>query len=178
MPQPPPAIGSHRLLGTGSSAALLRPDATVDWWCAPAFDDRPVLWSLLDSAGAAARWRGVRMVDATGPPAGATARTILHHVGGRVLCWDGLLRRNGVDVRLIRLVQALDADLVLEHELAVGGFDAATLPRAGRGTGRAEDALAVLRACTYEATGSVVVSPTTSLPEAPDGDRQFDYRYT
>ena len=286
---PPPAIGSHRLLGTGTSAALLTPDATVDWWCAPAFDDRPVLWSLLDPAGAAARWRRVRMVDADGPPAGATARTIVHHVGGRVLCWDGLLQRDGVDVRLIRLVQALDADLVLEHEVAVGGFDgpwagwttepggppiarsdgrtitvvggahavperwlrtsvdvrvgrwaglvvsvtpavtpfegagtapdaggpapptarpagrpagpsadpeglateleaadagyrryldAATLPRAGRGTGRAEDALAVLRACTYGPTGAVVASPTTSLPEAPDGDRQFDYRYT
>lgn len=289
MPHPPPAIGSHRLLGTGTSAALLRPDATVDWWCAPAFDDRPVLWSLLDPAGAAARWRGVRMVDATGPPAGATARTVVHHAGGRVLCWDGLLHRSGHGVRLVRLVQALDADLVLEHELAVGGFDgpwagwtvepsghavahpdgctvtvvggapgvperwlrtsvdvrigswaglvvsatpwaspssapgtasdtgkpaastaclagrsaglsgdpeglaaelatadaehrryldAATLPRAGRGSGRAEDALAVLRACTYEETGSVVASPTTSLPEAPDGDRQFDYRYT
>ena len=284
-PPPPPAIGSHRLIGTGTSAALLRPDATVDWWCAPAFDDRPVLWSLLDPAGAAARWRGVRMVDAAGPPAGATARTIVHHAGGRVLCWDGLLQRDGADVRLFRLVKALDADLVLEHEVAVGGFDgpwagwtteptgravarpdgrtiavvggahaiperwlrtsvdvrigrwsglvisvaaapsdppgadelppptarrsgrpgrtgpsadpeglateleaadaehrrhleAATLPRAGRGTGRAEDALAVLRACTYEPTGAVVASPTTSLPEAPDGDRQFDYRYT
>ena len=43
---------------------------------------------------------------------------------------------------------------------------------------RALDALAVIRACTYRPTGAVVASPTTSLPEAPGHDRQFDYRYT
>jgi len=43
---------------------------------------------------------------------------------------------------------------------------------------RAADALAVLRACTYRPTGAVVASPTTSLPEAPGHDRQFDYRFT
>jgi GH15 family glucan-1,4-alpha-glucosidase len=43
---------------------------------------------------------------------------------------------------------------------------------------RALDALSVIRACTYQPTGAVVASPTTSLPEAPGHDRQFDYRYT
>jgi GH15 family glucan-1,4-alpha-glucosidase len=43
---------------------------------------------------------------------------------------------------------------------------------------RAADALAVLEACTYRPTGAVVAAPTTSLPEAPGEDRQFDYRYT
>ena len=285
-----PAIGSHRLLGAGSSAALLTPDATVDWWCAPAFDNRPVLWSLLDPSGAAARWCGVRMAEADGPPAGPTARTVVHHPGGRVLCWDGLVLGGEAKPTLVRLVRALDHDVELEHEVALGGFDGpwagwtlegggvatagpaghpvtvvggthraperwlrttvtavsdrwtglvvsfgppagssgddgaragggergdepsgrgpvggprrsadpvalvaeleaaeaehrdyldeATIPRAGRETGRAEDALAVLRACTSEPTGAVVASPTTSLPEASGGDRQFDYRYT
>jgi GH15 family glucan-1,4-alpha-glucosidase len=44
-------------------------------------------------------------------------------------------------------------------------------------TGRARDALSVLAACTYEPTGAAVAAPTTSLPEAPGHDRQFDYRY-
>ena len=43
---------------------------------------------------------------------------------------------------------------------------------------RALDALAVLRACTYEPTAAVVAAPTTSLPEAPGHDRQFDYRFS
>jgi len=42
---------------------------------------------------------------------------------------------------------------------------------------RVEHALAVLHLCTYEATGATVASPTTSVPEAPGFDRQFDYRY-
>lgn len=36
----------------------------------------------------------------------------------------------------------------------------------------------MLEACTYRPRGSVVAAPTTSLPEAPGADRQFDYRYS
>jgi len=43
---------------------------------------------------------------------------------------------------------------------------------------RAIDALRVLRALTDPATGAPVAAPTASLPEAPGGTRQFDYRYT
>ena len=43
---------------------------------------------------------------------------------------------------------------------------------------RATDALRVLRALTDHRTGAPVAAPTTSLPEAPGGDRQFDYRYS
>jgi hypothetical protein len=59
-----------------------------------------------------------------------------------------------------------------ERELLQG----ARLPRTH--PERALDTLAVIRACTYQPTGSVVASPTTSLPEAVGHDRQFDYRYT
>ena len=43
---------------------------------------------------------------------------------------------------------------------------------------RAADAMRVLHACTFIETGAVVASPTTSLPEAPGYDRNFDYRYS
>ena len=43
---------------------------------------------------------------------------------------------------------------------------------------RVVDALRVLRAVTDKDTGAPVASPTTSLPEALGGTRQFDYRFT
>src|SRR2546427_12384578 len=37
--------------------------------------------------------------------------------------------------------------------------------------------LITLKALTHEATGSIVAAPTTSLPEAIGGSRNWDYRY-
>jgi GH15 family glucan-1,4-alpha-glucosidase len=43
---------------------------------------------------------------------------------------------------------------------------------------RATDALRVLHTLTDPQSGAPAASATTSLPEAPGGDRQFDYRFT
>ncbi len=248
-----PPIAAHRLLGDGSTTALLRPGGEVDWWCAPAMDSPPVLWSLLDEHGAAARWTGARLSAAAGRAAGPVLTTVLHSDRGRLECRDALHCEDDRGSSLIRLVRGLDDDLDLEHELSLGGFDqpwatwedgtasfgghrvrllGGTSHLDGRIVGtrltaarqvwaalvvtfdpertcdveelvrqldraeaedddllararlprvcpeRAADALRVLRLCTYASTGAVVAAPTTSLPEAPGHDRQFDYRYT
>jgi hypothetical protein len=224
----PLELGSHRLLGDGRSVALLRPDGEVAWWCAPDVDSPPVLWRLLDPAGAAARWCDALVVSADGPPAGPALTTVLRVRGRRIECRDGLLPLGpGGAPALVRLVRGLEDDLAVTHESVRGelGGDVqrCTLPVSAPGgtwagvvldterewhaaepdvllarlddanqaveravagalvpggfVERARDSLRVLTACRYLATGAVVASPTTSVPESVDGDRQFDYRY-
>ena len=250
-PRSAPPIAGHRLLSNGRSLALVTSTAEVSWWCAPEPDSPPLLWSLLDARGAAARWIGARYASTSGRPAGPSARGVIVVGGARVAYRDGLLDLDG-EACLVRLVRSEDGMVSLRHRLAVGGFDAAwgvpdphgfQLDGGGvglitRGTSttdagwlettvvagpdswvglcvttgpadvdleeavarldeaertaverlrharlprhhpeRAADALAVLDACTYVPTRAVVAAATTSLPEAPGGDRQFDYRY-
>jgi len=86
--------------------------------------------------------------------------------------WTGLVVAAGpVDID----VEEASARLEEAEEQAALGLRRARLPR--HHPERAAHALAVLDACTYQPTGAVVASPTTSLPEAPGADRQFDYRY-
>jgi hypothetical protein len=260
-----PPLSALRLVGDGRSVAVLAPDATVQWWCAPEFDDHPLCWRLLDPTGGAARFPELSYADADDAPAAASATTLLRDGTGLVEVRDALLPR-GDGVALVRLlrrrgVRGGPQRGPVEHELVLGGFHApvvawtahgdqasGTLESLGRhralrvrggrqrvcgsslvtrldvtDTGwtalvvgvdaaadgaaddllaeitrmdqverqrlgdsrlphshpeRALDALAVLRACTSQPTGAVVASPTTSLPEAPGHDRQFDYRYT
>ena len=110
-------------MGDGTSTALLRPGGEVDWWCAPELDDPPVLWSLLDAAGAAARWEGVRLASSAGRAAGPFLSTFLLAASGRLECRDGLHCADDRGSSLIRLVRGVDADLDLTHELSLGGFD-------------------------------------------------------
>lgn len=260
-----PPLSTLRLLADGRSALLLSPDASVQWWCAPQFDDRPLCWRLLDECGGTARFPGLHYVDAGDAPAGASATTLLRDDVGVVEVRDGLLPR-GRGVVLVRLLRRRPGPSgprrgPVEHHLRLGGFDApaaswtvegdaarATSQSSGNGPAlhvvggalqvrddllvsrldvtdqgwtslaiavdaeagtdaaalarevderdraerrrledcelprshprRALDALAVIRGCTADGTGAVVASPTTSLPEAPGHDRQFDYRYT
>ncbi|MBA3287618.1 MAG: hypothetical protein H0U21_06295 [Acidimicrobiia bacterium] len=253
-----PPLGSHRLLGTGRGAALVRPDGEIDWWCPDRFEAEPLLWSLLDAAGGTSRWTDAELAAWDPCPAGPTATSELR-VGAqqRVRTWDGLVCV-GNGSALVRLVTSSgSAPLEVEHEIRLGGFggpsppwaieadvlsageltivgvdaaavafdgavarfavtapvdgwagfavltaaadtglDGRTLPQvlreAERADGRAMrrlqlphhqpqrvvDALRVLRSSTDERTGAPVASPTTSVPEAPGGERQFDYRYS
>ncbi len=76
-------------------------------------------------------------------------------------------------------VETLDASFAVDKLRAADeAFGEAYRMRRPRShQSRSRDAFAVSRLSTYAPTGAVVASVTTSLPEAPGGDRQFDYRY-
>ena len=126
----PPALGSLRAVTDGASAALLRRDGEVVWWCLPELDADPALWSLLDAEGPAARWRAARTVDSEPTPAAPALRTVIRTPCGRLECLDGLLPHPGEGAVLVRLVRALDDALDVVHELTAGGrtWDGRTTP--------------------------------------------------
>lgn len=117
--------------------------------------------------GTTVRVEGGEPVVAEG---GRRLRTTLRAERGR---WAALVI--AVDTALEADPTALARALGDADEEAGRRLASARLPR--HQPQRAADALAVLSACTFRPTGAVVAAPTTSLPEAPGADRQFDYRY-
>src|SRR5688572_9257731 len=112
----------HRLLGGDGMAALVAPDAAVEWWCTPRLDSSPVLWRLLDDAGGAAVWRDAKPLRTVGGAAGPCARTVVEVDGEPVSCWDGLVRIDD-EPALIRLVRAVRTPVEVVHELTAAVFD-------------------------------------------------------
>ncbi len=258
-----PPIDRHRVLGDGHTTALLRPDGEIDWWCAPLPHDDPLLWSLLDPDGGAARFRAAVPAGGEDGHPGPVAAPVLEAQlelgsGGRILVCDALLPTSVGGSALVRTVRAVGEPVVAEHALRLGAFDATrstweggavrigelhwrlhaggaplrvergelitelalqpgdrplvlivtadptfdvrtddvlarvadrggdrqhlvvrgSTPYAPTVDRRLADGLDVLRACTHAPTGALLAAPTTSLPEVPGADRQWDYRYT
>lgn len=71
--------------------------------------------------------------------------------------------------------EQLDGELERTIEWWREWADDLALPDSADG-GAARSAI-VLKGLSYEPTGAIVAAPTTSLPEAPGGERNWDYRY-
>jgi len=115
-------LEDHRLLGGDGMAALMGPNAAIEWWCTPRLDSSPALWRLLDDRGGVAAWRDAVAVRSIGDPAGHCARTVIEVEGRPVSCWDGLVRIDG-EPTIVRLVRALRAPVEVTHELTAAVFD-------------------------------------------------------
>jgi GH15 family glucan-1,4-alpha-glucosidase len=176
----PPADddADHMLVRT---AECLDGSVEVELVCEPVFDygSEPAAWSLMDGSRHAA--------DATG--AGATIRLYsdlaLGIEGNRVRARHVLTAGDRAYCSLSwaeALVGATDVDDADARIAATVRFWRAWLGRARIPDHRWRDpiqrsALAV-KGLTYMPTGATVAALTTSLPETPGGERNWDYRYT
>ncbi|MEO9138041.1 MAG: glycoside hydrolase family 15 protein [Jatrophihabitans sp.] len=182
--------GSHRRAPTDydSEHVLLRTVRCVDGEVQVAMECEP----MFDYGRHAANWTythsGYHQARATGDPGGldlllttdlrlgleggkATSRTLLKEGERRfaALSWTGHQPPRDVDEAQRRLTWTAHH---WQRWLARGRFPdhpwRAPLERSAL----------TLKGLTFAPTGALVAAPTTSLPETPGGDRNWDYRYT
>jgi GH15 family glucan-1,4-alpha-glucosidase len=151
----------------------------VELVCDPAFDygQTPATWTQVDehSADAAGAGQGFRLatdmlVGIEGPS--ARARHVLS-AGETAFCalsWaEGLLTpRDAADAR---------RRMVATEEFWRSWLDRARVPDHPLRPHLERSALTI-KGLTYMPTGATVAALTTSLPETPGGERNWDYRYT
>ena len=75
------------------------------------------------------------------------------------------------------LTPVIDADNALERTEAFWRDWQGASGYSGKYADDVHASLAVLKGLVYDPTGGIIASPTTSLPETPGGNRNWDYRY-
>ena len=176
--RPPSDWDSEHLLVR--TVECLEGSVEVELVCEPAFDygRTPAEWSLVeeghaaDASGAGSRLRLVTDMFIGVEGSAARARHVLTK-GERAFCalsWaDGLAAPTATDDAVARvdstvafwrswLARARIPDHPLRHPL--------------------ERSALTIKGLTYMPTGATVAALTTSLPETPGGERNWDYRYT
>src|ERR671934_121260 len=167
-------IEDYAFLSNLESAALVGRDGSIDWLCFPRFDSNACFAALLgdESHG---RWLlapagGVRRATRRYRPGTLVLETDFETDDGAVRVVD-CMPPDGAEHGVVRVVEGLEGRVPMRMQLAVRLDYGSVIPWVTSDHG------AVLKGLTYGPTGGIVAAPTTSLPEALGGERNWDYRY-
>lgn len=169
-----PSSGTRRIV---RQMRVLRGRATVDVHCRPAFDYGrvPHTVTVVPEAGALFESPAGSLALCSSAPLyaeGGAAHTTVALEPGETLelaaQWGGTLRRIG----------GPEASRLLDSTLQYWDGWLRQSDYHGRYRETVERSALVLKLLVHQPTGALVAAPTTSLPEAIGGSRNWDYRYT
>ncbi len=179
--RPPTDYESHHCLVR--TISCIHGQAQIELLCEPMFDygQYPAQWSRVEGDGMAvdahdeAGESRVRLISdlrlgIEGSVARARHRLETGETRYCALSWSRLL--DGP-----RSAQEAEESMQTTSEYWRGWLADGKFPD-HRWRGHLQRSALVLKGLTYAPTGAMVAAPTTSLPETPGGERNWDYRYT
>jgi alpha,alpha-trehalase len=176
---PFPPIAEYAFLSDCEVCALVAPSGNVEWMCLPRMDGPSIFAAALDRGAGSFRLGpadvtvpagrrylpGTMVLETTWATAGGWAVVRDGHTGDGYAEAEALL----VDEPQFRLASTAD----FWHEwISRGAF-----PDHPWREYLARSAL-TLKGLIYAPTGALMAAATSSLPETPGGERNYDYRYT
>jgi GH15 family glucan-1,4-alpha-glucosidase len=178
--RPPTDYESHHSLVR--TITCVHGQAQIEMLCEPMFDygkepaqwehveDDPMSVDAYDSDGRRLRLISDLRVGIEGSVARARHRLKTGETRYCALSWSRLLDGPRSSEEAFRALQTTSE--YWRGWLADGKFPD------HRWRGHLQRSALVLKGLTYAPTGAMVAAPTTSLPETPGGERNWDYRYT
>lgn len=155
--------------------------------CEPMFDyaRQTASWEVIDEHGGIAHGRGkhgpegvereIRLASNLRLGVESTRVRARHTMHENEKCFVALSW--AADLQVPRTVEEAETALTTTFHYWRGWLDDGDFPD-HRWAGYLQRSALVLKGLTYAPTGALVAAPTTSLPETPGGERNWDYRYT
>jgi GH15 family glucan-1,4-alpha-glucosidase len=195
-------IGDYALISSTHSAALVHRGGDIEWLCLPRFDSAAMFASLLGVRGTVSMHTELRIrfnygewcpwverrdgaVYATAGPDAVRVTSGVPLVNENFASFADFSVSAGQSIAFClewfpshqTPPVTRDANALLSRTVAEWNAWTARSGYQGEFREPVMRSLLTLKALTYEPTGGIVAAPSTSLPELPGGERNWDYRF-